>query len=531
MPPQMGERSFDRPPGQSSHDYLAPLAQPAGGPGVATMPGTPRNASAATADPRRSGFSEIAELLHALWRRRNLILLTTLLFLMGGVLALILLEPRYQSIAQILIDPRPKNIVDGTVVPTGLGSSSLGADTLLLESQVEIIGSQAVLESVVRDFKLGEDREFTRDRGPGVRRYLRNLIGPLFPDYQPEADVPVPPEMLAIQSLRERNFWVERVGNTYVIEVGVWSKDATKAADLANAIAQAYLDDQVRSTTMATRETTESLEARIGELKKRVELAEQAVEKYRAEKGLVSTPDGLVSEQQLQELNQRLVLARVRTAAADARYKQLQAAAAGKVDVDSTTEALNSRTIQDQRAVLARATQREAVLRQQLGARHPDLIAAIASRKDAARALRAELSRIAENARSEFQLARANEKALQTSLNDLEAKQVRDNEARVRLRELEREADTARTIFDSFDIRAKQSSEQERLRAETTRIISRAEVAPRPAFPRAPIILGASGAAGLLAGLMLAWLVHIIANARLARASGSTTSTRQEATA
>lgn len=538
LAPSLGRRDFGRrvlpaDPVMTRHDYLKP------GPAATSIeirsaPDTDYAGRPPLFDGGGgggAGVGKLVDLLLALWRNRRWIWLTALLFLIGGVLFLALTPPSYRTSAQILVDPRSKNVVDGSVVPAGMGSSSLGADTILVDSQVELIGSQAVLEGVIRNFKLAEDSEFLTDRGPGFRRFLRNTLGAFVPGFVPEQTFDVPPESLALQNFRERNFWVTRIGNTYVIEVGVWSENAVKAASLANAVAQAYLDDQVRSASSSTRETTVSLESRIGELKKQVEIAERAVESYRAEKGLVSTPDGLVSEQQLQELNQRLVLARVRTAAADARFKQLQDAAAGRVDVAATTEALNSRTIQEQSAVLARATQRESVLREQLGSRHPDLVAAIAARKDAARALRVELKRIAENARSEFQLARTNERALQASLTALEARQVNDNGARVRLRELEREAESSRAIYETFLNRSKQSSEQETLNAETTRIISRAIPPSRAAFPKAPIILAASLGTGLMAGTMLAWLVHIFSTYRRKPPTSGMPGTLREATA
>ena len=73
---------------------------------------------------------------------------TSRLKLIGGsIVAVVLLAllyiwsttPLYSSTTELLIDPRRKQAVESEVSPSGLGSSAVGGDTLLLDSQIEVL--------------------------------------------------------------------------------------------------------------------------------------------------------------------------------------------------------------------------------------------------------------------------------------------------------------------------------------------------------------------------------------------------------
>ncbi|MEQ1616638.1 MAG: Wzz/FepE/Etk N-terminal domain-containing protein, partial [Hyphomicrobiaceae bacterium] len=93
--------------------------------------------------------AEIRTAFKAIAKRWWWVVIATTVALAAALLFLMLTTPRYVATAQILIDPRAKRIVEGAVVPGGYGSSAAGADTLLVDSQVELIQSTAVLKKIV----------------------------------------------------------------------------------------------------------------------------------------------------------------------------------------------------------------------------------------------------------------------------------------------------------------------------------------------------------------------------------------------
>ena len=290
------------------------------------------------------------------------------------------------------------------------------------------------------------------------------------------------------------------------------SQDPAKAARLANAVANAYINDQVRATGDTTRDATAALQSRIEDLRKRVETTESAVEAFRTQAGLIGSPNLLVTEQQLQQTNDKLILARSQTALAKARYDQVSglSARAGAAVLAAQSDALKSPVIANLRASLSRVERREAIAQQSLRPGHPEYANVLVEKRALLAQIEEELARIKANARSELELAQSNEGALAGELKSLETRTAAGNQAQVRLRELQREAQAARAIFEQFLNRAKETSEQETLGRENSRIISAATVPPYPTFPPTLLILAGALLAGLVAGVGTAWLAHLL---------------------
>ncbi|PJI53033.1 lipopolysaccharide biosynthesis protein, partial [Methylobacterium radiotolerans] len=104
------------------------------------------------AHPERPGpnrpdtTAELGDLWRILWRRKRLVFGTALLL---GLLALAyaLITPSlYTATAQILIDPRDRQVVSNDVNPAGLSPDGGIAQ---VESQVKVIESDAVLGRAV----------------------------------------------------------------------------------------------------------------------------------------------------------------------------------------------------------------------------------------------------------------------------------------------------------------------------------------------------------------------------------------------
>ncbi len=461
--------------------------------------------------------AEIRAVSQAIRRRWLWILLAILGALAAAFLFLLLTTPRYVATAQILIDPRAKRIVEGAVVPGGFGSSAAGADTLLVDSQVELLQSNAVLKKIVESEQLHKDPEFMVARGGGgLRVLLRNTIGTGIFGTTREEPYTTDAVDTTIWRFADKHLRVRRVGNTYVINVAVTSQDPAKAARLANAVAQAYINDQVRATGDTTREATTALQSRITELRKRVETAENAVETFRTKAGLLGSPNLLVTEQQLQQTNDKLILARSQTAIAKARYDQVKdvSAKGGAALLGAQSDALKSPVIANLRSALSRVERREAIIQQTLKPGHPEYASAQVEKRAVMTQIEEELSRIKANAKGEFELAASNERSLAGELKSMESQTSTSNQSQVRLRELQREAQSARAIFEQFLNREKETREQEGLGRENTRIISEATVPPYPAFPPTFLILSGALMAGLLGGTGTAWLGHVLSAPR-----------------
>lgn len=442
---------------------------------------------------------DVADVLKGLWRGRLLILAAAFAGLSLALLFVLFSTPLYLSGTQLLIDPRSKRILQGEVVPSGLGTSSSGADSLLVDSQAEIIQSDPVLRRVVADRKLDQDPEFTTGGGgPGLVTRLRELMGQTPPPAAAPAD-------LAVERLR-RLLRVKRVGNTYIIDVSVFSREPQKAAAVANAIASTYLAQVTTITSSSTRETTESLNARLDGLRRSVTQAEDKVEAYRRQSGLVGAQGVLVDEQQLQDMNARLGAARAKREEAQSRFDQAQRMARRGASSAAAADGLDSATMSALRARLAELEQAVARMQLEFGPRHPELRQLQAQRGAVVQQLNQEIKVLVERSQNDLALARRNESSIASGLEQLKRRSLQNSEAQIKLRELQREADAARSLLESVLTRAKQSGQQEDLPAENFRVLAAAVPSHRVAYPPALVVLAAGLGLGLLLGCLAAWI-------------------------
>ena len=137
-----------------------------------------------------------------------------------------------------------------------------------------------------------------------------------------------PLKLLAIDKVRKAT-QVRRVGLTYAIEITFSSPDAVKAAKIANALAQAYLTEQLEAQFEAARRAADWLSERLVGLRETVEQSSRAVARYKHEHQMLETTSGGIEKEQLSELSVQLVQARMSTMEKKARYDQFRNSSEG----------------------------------------------------------------------------------------------------------------------------------------------------------------------------------------------------------
>jgi len=421
------------------------------------------------------GYSPIADIdlrrfLSILWQGKNTILWTTAASLLLVMLFVLVVPHRYTAVTQILIDPTDFHAVGNDLTPANLAND---AALMQVESQVRVLTSDSVLRRVIKTESLDLDPEFA-----GQQSWF--------------SDTPSGGTTLAALNALRRDVSVKRTERTYVVDVSVTSKSPEKAARIANAIARAYLAEQTDVRSDSARQVSQSLTGRLNELKDRVRDAENRVETFKAHNNILSVLGSngqLVNEQQLTELNNQLGIARARAAAAKARLDQIQQVQLSKDEIGAFPEAVQSQTITALRSQYAEVMRREAEQMTSLGERHPAVIEIQAEAVRLRRMIEDEVHRIALSARSEYESARANEETLAANLEKLKGGAVTTNEAMVTLRELERDMQANRTVYEAFLVRARETGEQERVDTKNIRVISPADLPLRRSFPPSNLLL------------------------------------------
>ncbi|WP_192250547.1 GumC family protein [Mesorhizobium silamurunense] len=374
------------------------------------------------------------------------------------VIAAYVIPPSYTGVSQILLDAP----ID-YMTPQDYSNSDFADNPTFIESQIAVLRSASLLQQVVDSEKLTQDPKI----GPAALIWLQSELG------------------------------VSRVGLGNVIEIDVSVYDPQKAASLANAIAQAYVADRLKSRYEGVQKASTWLSDRAAYLRAELSRSEQAVQKFRIDHNLLATPAGSLTDQQLSELNVALINARAELSAKRAQYQQVDKLRAAGGDIQSIPDVLQSVVINALRAQLSGVTRREADLQLKYGERHPEVLSAQAERRDIEGQIAAEVQRLVGNLKNEVDAAEAREASLTRALDSVSNRSEVEGQVGVQLRDLERIAAANKELFETFLSRAKLTEEKSTLLNSGVRVITDASVPGSPSFPNRPLF----AALGLVFGI------------------------------
>ena len=287
----------------------------------------------------------------------------------------------------------------------------------------------------------------------------------------------------------EDNLKVKRSGLTYTIDIEFKSLNPERAAQVANATADAYVFDTLDAKYQTTRRAASWMQDRLKELREETANAEHAVIDYKTKNHIVDTGGRLMNEQQLAELNSALIQARALTAENKARLDRVQQIIAqGDVDPASSvtatvTDTLKSEVINKLRSQYLDHDAKASLLAAKIGANHLAVVNLRNQMRELRRNIFAELERTAETFKSDYEIAKAREESVQKSLNQIVAESQTTNEAQITLHSLQSGAETYRALYDSFLQRYMESVQQQSFPVSEARLITQCDAAADKKFP------------------------------------------------
>jgi len=422
----------------------------------------------------------------------------------GAVLGLfvsVILTPQYRGEVTLLLDQRQSKMLD-----MGSAVAAIPGDSSALRSEIDIITSRAVIDRVVKKLDLERDPEFNA-QSRSWKRWL-NPANWVRKEKQSDKDEAAIREKTATAKAVQRKLNVTNDGRSLSLHLAFESNDPKKAALIANAVAEEYLVDQLEAKYEVASRANKWLSERLSTLRQEVEGSERVVEDFRQKAKLIQIDGGTVATRQMQEINMQLISARAATSQAEARLRSAQSMVRSGDTIEGAADVLSAPLIQRLREQEAEVRRKEAEMATRYGERHPNMINARAERMDIQRKIGEEVQKILKSLASEVEIARAKENQLQSDLTRLETKAGGELKDTVQLRQLQREADANRTLYENFLGRFKQTSEQQEMQLPDTRIIAHADVPADPNFPKKWLFLIAGAILGALFGIVAAYLIE-----------------------
>jgi len=445
---------------------------------------------------------QMEDFFRLLLAERRLILGIAGAVVLAAILIALMLPTVYSSSAVVMLDPRKNSVTDMSEV-----LMRLETDPASLQNQIQILTSRDLAAKAVASLKLDEDPEFNPALAdPGIGQVVADLGQALNPKNWFGGDSAVS----GAQRLHERvldNFQKHvgagANGLSTAITVTATSRDPVKASRIANALVDAYIDDQIVTKRTAAEHSTEWLNQHIRDLAGQMQQQESAVATYKALHNLNDVaPGSSLVDQQMAGINNQIVQARSDLAEKQAQSDRVQALIRSGNGGD-VGQIISSPLIVQLRTQEADLIRQEGELSTKYGPLYPKMKALEAERTELDLKIKTEVGRLAGAIASDVTVARAHLASLESSLSGTARQQTAQNMARAELDALQSNAGSTRAQYEAFVGRLRQTQDQDMAVTPDSRVISAASVPLAPSAPKRTLIVLASIPLGLLLGVMV----------------------------
>lgn len=412
-------------------------------------------------------------------RRWKMLVAITVACLLASIAIAFTMPPTYQAVARVQIDPSRNPLAKSG----GAKDEDLSPESI--ETEVSMINSLDLARKVVTKLKLDRDPEFAGDLDK------QGII-------KPEARVG------AVAGRVLGNLSVGREKLTYIIAISAKSRDPEKAARIANAFADLYLETKINSLTGTARSQVDFFRARLDKLQAEVRDADAKVAQYRADAGIVGgigegMTAGTVADQQVGPLSTQLATAESEAAAARATLAAAQAQAA-RGGLDSVSEVRSSSVVGDLRRQRAELLRSIGEVQARYGERHPESLRVRGQLETVDRQIREEGERVLGSLRSNAVATQAQVDSLRAAMARLEGQRATDMRSAVQAESLERESAAKRSEYDRLSQMLLESTQASQNSISQATIVERADAPQNPASPNKPLLILLGLFVGLAAG-------------------------------
>jgi len=297
---------------------------------------------------------------------------------------------------------------------------------------------------------------------------------------------------------------VSPVRNSRLVDVRFESPDAVLSATVANALARAYIEQNLEFKFLSSKEASDWLGQRLAEQRKQVESSEQAVQRYRERTDALSLEEKQnIVVQKLSDLNAAVTRAKTERIQKQAAYDQIRTLQNDRAALDTFPMILSNTFIQQQKGELADLQRQQAQLSDKLGPNHPEMVKLASTIRAAEGKIQGEIAKVVQAMHNDYQQSVAQEKSLTDALEQQKGDALALNRKGIEYGVLARDAASNRQIFESLMQRTKETGISGELKTSNIRVVDAAETPRGPVSPntRNNLLLALFGGTTLAVGL------------------------------
>jgi len=446
----------------------------------------------------------------------SIMAVTLCCLIIGGLIASSAV-PIYRASAKILADPQQPN--------ANRNEQYIASALVFLyyETQYEIINSRNIAQTVVEKLGLVEKYKKTQKENKSKKvsglsstiKEIKTEFSALFSkEKTTKISAPTDADLkIMLASSIQAGIEVSGGKQSQIINISYTSPDPQEAAEIINAISDAYIQFGLESRLGEVKNTESWLTEQYALLKEKLQDSETTLSTYRSQQGLVDTSQQQrIANTQLQSMNNELIRAQTKLSAAEEQYFAVKNVQKGSKDFYSLGPVLQNKTASDMVKAEARASQKISELFERYGELHPKMISARSELKNTQSNLAREVNKIVDNIQKNYKLAQFQvtniNKLISKTRSDIQSLQTEN----FSLVSLEREVENNRRIYENFQISLMEASGRGEYTASNVHIIDRAIVPKTPFKPNIKLIIVLAGVFGVFFGVVLAFMREALDN-------------------
>jgi len=425
--------------------------------------------------------------------------------------------PVYQATTRLLIDPQRQNY--------GFTEVAQGDSRVDYQMQYAILRSRSLVKKTMQNLGIWHDAAAAEAAPPpappneSLFKEVYNFVTGLIESSAPK---PTGIEARAVTESAAEARQIDGFGSgltvsplpsSGIVDVTYTGSNPVTVARYANAVAKAYVDQNLEVKSKAVKDVSDWLSERLVEQRAKVQASEDALQKYREQNDVVALDEhGTLIVKGLNELQTSVTKARTERIERETAFNQLKTIQSDPAAIADFPPIATSAGVVQAKNELASAQRVVNQLSQTLLDKHPDLVAARENVRNAQEKVAAEVAKAADAIRVEFEKAKTTEEGLSQTLDEQKKQALETSGSGVELNVLMRDLDSNRQVYNTMMERAKQADITGEIKTNNIRILDVAEVPRWPVSPntRKDMQYGILG--GFVLAIGLAFLFEYLDN-------------------
>ena len=407
-------------------------------------------------DPPPEQEVHLSEYWSVIVKRRRLIAICIGVALLLGTLASLISPATYRAVTTLDVEKEKSSPLDISSAP----QAYVAYDPEFLPTQTKLMKSREVAQRVVTRLNLVQNQDFnpTRKSWFGAPEKPVDAVGQLSAGIQQQVDV-------------------APIRGTNLVELSYVAKSPKLAADIANAVADSYIDWNLESKFEVVSQATQFLTGQIEQLKSEIDQKERQLQAYGRQKDIVSTdPQSNVTTQRLESLNKDYADAVADRVAKEAKYHEVQTARPDSI-ADTLSNGFVSQLRNDQAKMEREYAEKLNLFKPEWPAMQQMKAQIDKGRQHLQSVVQETVAKARDVARNDYLTAVRREESLKSVMQGQKSEAMVLNTDAVEYNNLKVEVETKRTLLDTLLKRNAETQVTSRLRGErlsNVRVVDRA---------------------------------------------------------